>query len=55
MQPVWTVAGEGLDGGEVALLDAVGLHDVAGRMEADEKIVRRLVYSAVSEVCAPAA
>ncbi|MGH9011279.1 MAG: hypothetical protein ACRDYF_15760, partial [Acidimicrobiia bacterium] len=40
---------------DVALLDAVGLHDVAGRLEGYEKLVRRLVYAAVSEVCAPAA
>lgn len=40
---------------EIALLDAVGLHDVARRMEAYEKFVRRLVYTAISEVRAPAA
>lgn len=38
---------------EVALLEAMGLHDAARRMGAYEKIVRRLVYSAISEVCAP--
>lgn len=40
---------------EVALLDAIGLHDLAARMESYEKIVRRLVSAAIDEACAPAA
>lgn len=40
---------------EVALLDAVGLHDVADRLAAYEKLVRRLVHAAITELCAPAA
>jgi hypothetical protein len=45
-----------LDGlrAEIGLLDAVGLHDVASRMEAYEKIVRRLVYASISDLSAPA-
>jgi hypothetical protein len=40
--------------GDVALLDAAGLHDIADRLDAYEQIVRRLVHAAIREVCAAA-
>jgi hypothetical protein len=40
---------------EVALLDAIGLPDVADQMAAYERLVRRLVYVAVSDLAASTA
>jgi hypothetical protein len=46
-----------LDGlrAEMVVLDAVGLHDIARRMQAYERLMRRLVYAAISELCPSAA
>jgi hypothetical protein len=35
---------------EVALLDAVGLHDVADQIEAYERLVRSVVYAAIRDL-----
>ena len=36
--------------GEVAVLDAIGLHDVADQMESYGRLVRRVVYAAIRDL-----
>lgn len=41
--------------GEVALADSAGLHDVADRLAAYERLVRRVVHTAITDRYADAA